>query len=191
MTDSQKIWLWLVIMPLVLTPPYVLSNHFHLLPANDMPQLAIDGWIPFYPPAAWVYLGLFPFMWVAVLLQRDADHARRVVLSAAACAWSASAVFVLLPTAYPRPPPAAGLYALITLVDHPRNACPSLHGAYSIHAAAWVAWARPQWRVAAWLAAAAILVATIAVRQHGVIDLAAGGLLGLLAYRLARPVSTV
>ena len=187
MTERLWIWRWLLIMPLLLTPPYALSNHLHLLPAHEVPCLAIDEMVPFLPGASWVYLGLFPFMWAAVLVQRDAVMARRVVLSAAACAWSASVLFVLLPTAYPRPPQAAGLHALITLVDTPRNACPSLHGAYSIHAAAWVAHAQPTWRWAACLIASAILLATIAVRQHGSLDLAAGGLLGLVAYKFARP----
>lgn len=188
MSERHRIWTWLLLMPLLLTPPYVLTNHLRLMPAYEMPSLTIDTWIPFLPQASWVYLGLFPFMWAAVLAQQSAINARLVVLSAAACAWLAAGFFLLLPTTYPRPPLAGeGLYALITAVDTPRNACPSLHGAYCVHAAAWIGWARPAWCWAAIAAAVIILLATIAVRQHGSLDLAAGGLLGLLAYRRARP----
>ena len=187
MSEQQRIWTWLWCMPVLLTPPYVVSNHLTWLPAWTVPVLAPDRLVPFTPWAAWVYLGLFPLMWAAVLVQPTASDARRVVFSAAACAWTASAVFVFLPTQFPRPLTVNGLHGLITIVDTPRNACPSLHGTYCVHAAAWISRAQPRWRLVAWSGVVAILLATIAVRQHGCLDLAAGGLLGALAYRLGCP----
>ena len=176
---------WLLAMPLLLTPPYAITNHLELRRAVEVPRLAIDGWVPFLPEASLVYLGLFPLMWLAVVVQPDAAAARRVVLGAACCAWGAALVFLLAPTTFARPAGAAsGVYALVTALDTPRNACPSLHGTYAIYSAAWIATgARRPWL--GWLAAAsalAILLATIAVRQHGTIDLALGGLLGIAAF---------
>ena len=177
-------------MPLLLTPPYVISNRVTVRPAFVMPQMAPDTWIPFAPSVAPVYLALFPLMWWAVLAQPNPSEARRVVVSAAACAWTAGTIFVLAPTAYPRPPNAGGLlYSLITWLDTPRNACPSLHGTYSVHAAIWLSRARAEWRWLASCCAAVILVATLAVRQHGVFDLLAGGFLAVIACRVWRPIS--
>ncbi len=176
---------WLLAMPVLLTPPYAITNHLELRPAVEVPRLAIDGWIPFLPEASLVYLGLFPLMWLAVVVQPDTPAARRMVLGAACCAWCAALVFLLAPTTFARPPgTASGVYALVTAVDTPRNACPSLHGTYATYSAAWIAaGAGRPWL--GWLAAAgalAILLATIAVRQHGTIDLALGGLLGIAAF---------
>ena len=180
---------WLLVMPLLLTPPYTISNRLEWFPAHEVPRLAIDDWVPFVPELALLYLGLFPLMWLAVLAQRDASAAKRMVLGAASCAWLVSLIFVFYPTTFARPDIAPrGFYALVVGLDTPRNACPSLHGTYAALSAAWIAHARGwRWGLAAGTVAFAVLVATVAVRQHGVIDLALGSAIGLLAFALTRP----
>ncbi len=177
-------------MPALLSPPYLLTNHLALLPPRAVPRLAIDDAVPFVPGAALLYLALFPLMWWAVLAQPDARQARRLVLSAACCAWAVSAFFLLVPTSYPRPagPIVATAYAWVVAIDTPRNAFPSLHGTYAVLSAAWIARARGMmpWGALAWVAAAAILAATMMVKQHGVIDLAAGATIGALAVACCR-----
>lgn len=187
----REVVLWLLLMPVLLTPPYAISNRLEWFAAREVPRLAIDEWVPFVPELALLYLGLFPLMWLAVLLQRDGDGARRLVLGAAACAWLVSLVFVFYPTTFPRPAvQAQGFYALVIGLDTPRNACPSLHGTYAALSAAWIAHARGwRWGVAAGAVALLVLVATVAVRQHGTIDLALGAGIGLLAFQVARPRS--
>lgn len=177
---------WLAAMPLLLTPPYLVSNRLTWREALAVPLTDIDRWVPFRPDLVWCYLGLFPLMWLAVLLQPNVAAARRVVLGMAGCALVAGVVFALWPTCFPRdglpaaPDGHAGFgLRLIHALDTERNACPSLHGCYAVSSALWIARARGA--AAGWLAAlaaAAIILATIAVRQHGVIDLAAGGVLG-------------
>lgn len=190
---QRRVVFWLLMMPLLLTPPYALSNRMEWLPAREVPRLAIDEWVPFMPDLALLYLALFPLMWLAVLLQQDVDRAKRVVLSAAACAWLVSLIFVFHPTTFARPPgEARGVYALVVGLDTPRNACPSLHGTYAALSAAWIAHARGRyWGMAAALVALAVLVATVAVRQHGTIDLVLGAVIGLVAFAVARPRARV
>ncbi len=180
---------WLLLMPWLLTPSYAISNRLEWFPAHEVPRLAIDEWVPFMPELALLYLGLFPLMWLAVVVQPDVSGAKRMVLGAAACAWLVSLIFVFYPTSFARPPiEAQGFYALVVGLDTPRNACPSLHGTYAALSAAWIAQARGwRWGVGAALVAFAVLVATVAVRQHGVIDLGLGAAIGLLAFALTRP----
>ncbi len=185
---QRGVLFWLLIMPLLLTPPYVISNRLEWFPAHEVPRLAIDDWVPFMPELALLYLGLFPLMWLAVLIQREAWAAKGMVLGAAACAWLVSLIFVFFPTSFARPAiDAQGFYGLIVGLDTPRNACPSLHGTYAALSAAWIAHARGwRWGLSAAAAAFAILLATVAVRQHGVIDLSIGAAIGLVAFALAR-----
>lgn len=183
-SEARRHVRWLLLMPVLLVPPYSFSNHFHWLPAREIPRLAIDDAIPFQPELAGLYMALFPLMWLAVLVQRDAAAARRLVLAMTACAWMVSAFFVLVPTTFARPEySGGGLYASIIAWDTPRNAFPSLHGTYAGMSALWIAQARG-WTMGVLAAglAIAILYATIAVRQHGIIDLTVGALIGGLAF---------
>jgi len=183
-SEQRRHLRWLLLMPLLLVPPYMGSNRLSWLLTREVPRLALDDAIPFQPALAGLYLALFPLMWLAVLAQRDAAAARRLVLGMTACAWTVSLFFVLVPTTFARPEySGGGLYASIVAWDTPRNAFPSLHGTYAVMSAAWIAHARG-WRLGALAVglAIAILYATIAVRQHGIIDLAVGGLIGLIAF---------
>jgi len=182
---------WLAVMPITLTPPYWLSNHITWFPAHPVPRLALDELIPFMPSLAWLYLGLFPFMWIAVLTQTNTRHAQRYMLGATACAWGVSLLFILFPTSYPRPHSShdSALYAMIVAMDTDRNACPSLHGTYAAYSAAWLISSTRHWalHVCVIISAIAILAATIAVRQHGSLDLIAGIIIGLAAFYWAWP----
>lgn len=186
---QRGVMFWLLMMPVLLTPPYAFSNRVEWFPAHEVPRLPIDDWVPFMPELALLYLGLFPLMWLAVVVQPDVSGAKRMVLGAASCAWLVSLIFLFYPTTFARPAiEPRGFYALVVGLDTPRNACPSLHGTYAALSAAWIARARGwRWGLGAALAAIAILVATVAVRQHGVIDLGLGAAIGLLAFALTRP----
>lgn len=180
-------WRWLLLMPVILTPPYVVTNRLQHGTPVHMPLTAIDRLIPGDPAWAWAYLLLFPLMWAAVLVQSDQSRCRNVVLSCAGCALVACTAFTIQPTAFARPGwPETGLYGWVTALDSERNACPSLHGAYALLGAWWIGRSGRGSLVAAagWAVGALILVATIGVRQHGVIDLGAGVALGASAAML-------
>lgn len=163
-----------------------------LFDARSAPVLSVDGWIPFQPAWAVMYQSVFIVHTLALWLPRDPErvkHYARNVAFAFACA---AGVFWFYPTLSPRPAePGSPLYHwLISGVDGPRNAVPSLHAAMGLLALATLfghfracrvsLW----WRVALALWWIALLYSTLATRQHRVLDLLAGTCLGLIAFAL-------
>jgi hypothetical protein len=176
---------WLVLMPLILTPPYALTNRLHFFPAHDIPRLTFDNAIPFMPQLSWLYLALFPFMWWAVVQQHSVLDAKRFVIGGAAIAWIVSVFFLIFPTTFVRTnTDYEGMYSWILLLDTHYNACPSLHGAYAVYAGASIFHAvrTKKIQLLAIIMMTLIFYATLAVRQHGIVDLGAGGIVGLIAY---------
>ncbi len=182
--------------------------YFHLLrhPSAEvtvMPLTAIDGWIPFQPVtlvaylSLWVYVGFAPgLLWTFRELLVYGFWAIALCVCGLAC-------FYFWPTAIPplmRPPSDFPGFALLQGIDAEGNACPSMHVAIAIFTAIClhdllrrlrVPWG---WQLfnAVWFAA--IAYSTLAVKQHVVIDVALGGLLGA-AFAIAalrwRPKPTV
>jgi hypothetical protein len=180
---------WLLLMPLLLSPPYVLTNRVHIFKAHEVPRVFIDTIIPFMPELSWLYLALFPFMWWAVLRQRSVLDAKRFVLGGAAISWLVSIVFLIYPTTFSREDvDCGGIYSWVASIDTHYNACPSLHGAYAVYAGIWIMHAvnKLSSQLLALLMIVLIFYATIAVRQHGIIDLCFGGIVGLTAFFYAQ-----
>lgn len=159
-----------------------------LLPPLTMPRLGLDDWIAFTPAAFPVYAAL----WVYVSLPPALIGGLRALLwfgvwIAGLCLFCLG-IFWLLPTVVP---PAAIDWAqypelaLIKSVDAAGNACPSLHVASAVFAALWLeriarlvaAPAALRWGNA--MLCLAILWSTVATRQHVVLDVLAGGVVGL------------
>ncbi|MGK2940508.1 MAG: phosphatase PAP2 family protein, partial [Immundisolibacter sp.] len=115
-----------------------------------------------------------------------ADYYRAMV----ALGLAGMAVFLLWPTASPRPPidwmqhPPFGP---IIAADDVGNALPSLHAAFAVFTAIWLdrllrRVGAPLWpRIASACWGLGILYSTIATRQHVAVDIAAGTALGCLA----------
>ena len=89
-----------------------------------------------------------------------------------------------------RPEVTPGTYLFYDFVarnDLPRNACPSLHAAFGVFTAgcAWEVFRglkRGRWLIGAiWLWTTAVLVSTLLIKQHVILDLIAGAVLGLLS----------
>jgi len=165
-----------------------------------MPLTPLDRWIGFEPAALVLYVSLWPYVALAPVLLVDARD-----LAAFAVAWivlgaTGLTIFLFWPTAIP---PADVDWAVhphfgfLKHLDAAGNACPSLHVAFAVFTAAWfrrlLAFLRagPVIQVVNWLWCGAILYSTVATRQHVVIDVVAGALLGLavafLHQRLAAP----
>lgn len=170
-----------------------------LLPPAVMPLTPVDAWIPFsaaaFPVYAslWVYVSLPPAFLASV---------RALVLYGAwvgAMCIFCLALFWLFPTAVPAfaidwdAHPELGM---LKGLDAAGNACPSLHVASAVFSAWWLVQlvrrlAAPA--TLAWMATAhclLILWSTVALRQHVVLDVVAGALVGgvfaLLSYRHLR-----
>lgn len=167
-------------------------GYFHTLhnpayPVLPMPLTALDRLIPFQPQALAVYLSLWVYVGIApglMLTLREmlvyAGWAALLCLAGLTC-------FHFWPTAVPpRTMDLSGLagFTLLQGVDASGNACPSLHVASAMFTAIWVerllrivqAPAALRALNALWFVA--IAYATVAVRQHVVLDVAGGIVLG-------------
>lgn len=113
---------WLLLLPILLTPPYVITNRIRLFDPVEVPKLAFDLSIPFMPEFSWLYLGLFPFMWWALMQQNNLLDTKRYVIGGSIIAWTVSIIFLFFPTTFVRPIiEPEGLYSLILLSSCKRH----------------------------------------------------------------------
>lgn len=174
------------------------AAYFHLLrhpasPPFTMPLTPLDDWIAFQPLALWPYVSLWLYVGIAPALQPSVRSLISYGAWVGALCLSGLLCFYFWPTAVPSQmhridPELArqGGLALIRGVDAAGNACPSLHVASAVFSAAWtrrmlIQAGAPAWTQAVngvWLLL--ICWSTVAVRQHVVLDVLAGALLGLV-----------
>lgn len=161
-------------------------------PTTIMPFTALDSWFSYQPLAMPLYVSL----WVYVSLPPGLLATRRE-LSVYAAGMSATCliglvIFYFWPTAVPLAHIDWTLHPgvdYLKSIDAAGNACPSLHVATASYSAIWLNFvlrrvSAPTWLVVAnWVWGAGILYSTLATRQHVVVDVLAGLVLGgLIAY---------
>lgn len=169
---------------------YFLLLKFPLWPVTLMPVTALDLWIVFWPGALWWYVSLWPYVALAPGLLTDRRELMDYYAAMIALSLAGMAVFLLWPTASPRPeinwvahPP----FGAVIAADDAGNALPSLHAAFAVFTALWLERllrraAAPGWlRMASACWGLGILYSTLATRQHVAVDAAAGSALGWLA----------
>ncbi len=162
-----------------------------------VPRLWLDELISFQPLSVPLYLSL----WVYVSLP-PAFFSTRSALYGYGSAMAATcitglAIFYFWPTAVPVAQIDWALYPEVSFlknIDAAGNACPSLHVATALYSCIWLhhllsRFEAPRWVHAFnWLWCLGIVYSTLAVRQHVVIDVAAGlllgGMIGLASVRL-------
>lgn len=169
--------------------------YFHLLnhpsaTAWVMPLTPLDHAIPFQPGLLAVYVSLWVYVGIAPgLLPRLRDLLAYGLWATLLCLIGL-ACFYFFPTAIPlRPLPidlaAHPAFALLQGVDAAGNACPSLHVATALFTMLWLRQLHSETGAPRWLAwvngvwFSAIVYSTLAIRQHVVLDVLAGALLGL------------
>ncbi len=178
---GTTVWTWLFFIA-----------YFHLLrfPAHrvtQMPVTALDLWVPFQPQWLMAYVSLWLYVGIAPGLQRRFVELLAYGLWAGALLLTGLTLFYFWPTQIP--PGTFDFkgfpgFELMKGVDAAGNACPSMHVAIAIFSAIWIEcllrWiGAPRWtRVlnAAWFAA--IVYSTLGLKQHVLIDVIAGTLLG-------------
>lgn len=169
---------------------YFLLLKFPLWPVTVMPVTALDHWIGFRPGALWLYVSLWLYVPLAPGLLTDRGELRDYYIAMVALSLAGMAVFLLWPTATPRPelnwaryPPLGPIIA----ADDAGNALPSLHAAFAVFSAIWMdrllrRAGSPLWlRIASVGWGLGILYSTLATRQHVAVDIFAGAALGWLA----------
>lgn len=168
-------------------------GYFYLLrhpayPVVVMPLTALDPLIPFQPAALYAYLSLWLYVGVAPGLQLTFRELIVYGLWAGALCLAGLGLFYFCPTAVP--PLAFDVsgypgFRMLQGVDATGNACPSMHVAIAMFTVIRIehllrdARAPIGLRVCnvAWFLA--ISWSTLAIRQHVVIDVVAGALLGI------------
>jgi membrane-associated phospholipid phosphatase len=169
---------------------YFLLLKFPLWPVTLMPVTAPDRWIAFWPGALWLYVSLWLYVPLAPGLLIDRRELLDYYRALVALSLAGMAVFLLWPTASPRPeldwtqyPP----FGPIIAADDAGNALPSLHAAFAVFSAIWLdrllrrAGVTPWPRLTSACWALGILYSTLATRQHVAVDVIAGTMLGALA----------
>lgn len=156
----------------------------------EIPLTTLDHWVAFQPLAILPYASLWIYVILPTALMVKFRELLGYTLGAAALSLAGLAIFYFWPTTTPPADIDWSAHPSIRFLkdmDASGNACPSLHVAFAIFTAAWLA--RMLRRLHAnWLAhavnvlwAAAILYSTLATRQHVALDMAAGTALGGLA----------
>jgi membrane-associated phospholipid phosphatase len=186
----MKIWLAASLWLFYCTG-YELVERYPLRSAVEFGLTPIDRWIGFSPGWIWVYESIC-LMAPAIWLATTRDEIKRYAIGFAAITMVGFSFFILWPVRCPRPDstPAAGLYALQMRVDSPLNAFPSMHmaiAAYSACVAIGLSRGRCKRILAAGLPIWVLLIAysALATKQHYLVDLPPGILLGWGAHRLA------
>jgi membrane-associated phospholipid phosphatase len=154
-----------------------------------MPRTALDVMIPFQPVALLAYVTLWIYIGIGPGLQRTVrEFAAYGAWLCGLCA-SGLIIFYLWPTRVPAfVSVATGFPGFGTLhrVDETGNACPSMHVAVAIFTVVRVDEVMRAMRLpvamrlanAAWFAL--IVYSTLAIKQHVVLDVVAGAILGML-----------
>ena len=169
-------------------------GYFELLrhpayPVTVMPLTALDAWIPFQPGALFAYLTLWLYVGVAPGLQLTFRELLVYGLWAGALCLTGLGLFYAWPTAVP--PLALDVsdftgFAMLKGVDAAGNACPSMHVAIAMFTVVWIEHVLRRAHAPlvlrglnlAWFLA--IAWSTLAIKQHVVLDVLAGALLGLV-----------
>jgi membrane-associated phospholipid phosphatase len=152
-----------------------------------MPASFCDRLIPFSDKAVWLYLSIYLLMPIGPLLMHRRRQIVRYAIGIVLIGMLADIVFIFWPTSCPRPEAAGTItaYRMLTAMDNPFHAFPSLHAAFAVFSALCARQVlrelrtRAPWRSAVWFWTFLILVATLLTKQHMLADIMAGGVLAL------------
>lgn len=172
---------------------YLGTNRLGPLPAGALPVAGWENAIPFLPWTvfgyALAYLQILPFFFI--VRRQDVG---RAFIGMSALLLIHGLVFLLFPTAYPRPPFPHGIapiirsiYDAVVFFDAPRNCFPSLHAALSFFAT-FVYWRKDvRCGVTSLAVSMIVLASALTLKQHYAVDIVAGGCTAVIAYALVFP----
>ncbi|MEO8117932.1 MAG: phosphatase PAP2 family protein [Rhodoferax sp.] len=193
----QHLWLKATVTPLFIAVFF--GAYLYLLkspayPITVMPFTALDQFIGFQPRAISLYVSL----WVYVSLPPALLGSRRELFDYAAAMAVTCLIGLLFFYFWPTTvPPAQIDWALhpgmdfLKSMDVGGNAFPSLHVATAAFSALWFSFilsrfGAPRWVLGLnWVWCAGIVYSTVAIRQHVVVDVIAGLVLGILVAHLS------
>lgn len=157
-------------------------------------SMPIIGWgpvygFPFWPPAIIVYLSLYLAPLTVTMFLADRRKLFRFLGYALVIVVVCLAGFMVRPLTILRPQIVGhGIFDAILAwfysVDPPTNLFPSLHVSMAFFCAGVLSLTRPRSRFLVYTWAVAVALSTLFTRQHYLIDVAAGLVLGLIAVLL-------
>ncbi|HEY7310389.1 MAG TPA: fatty acid desaturase [Gemmataceae bacterium] len=186
---APSLWRAKLILAAVLTLwislPYYSLQHCVVFPVRVLEPWAIERAIPFAQAMAWPYLSLYLLLALAPLAVTTRRDLRRFAVDIVIVGLVSDLMFLFWPTSVARPDAAATDYAyrLVVAADNSLNACPSLHASLAVYVALWCRRLMRGRRggfvlgLTIWLWVLVILYATLAARQHVLMDLLAGAAL--------------
>jgi membrane-associated phospholipid phosphatase len=158
-----------------------------------MPVLPPDIWIPIMPSSVWVYFSLWIYICIPSSMMHQAGQLGAYLLGAFLTSVIGLSVFFFFPTAVPAWEIDWSQYRYLHFLkdsDASGNACPSLHVAFAVYSGFWLArmlrivevpW---PFRIVNALWAVLIVLSTMTTKQHVLVDVLAGVLLGALVFWL-------
>jgi membrane-associated phospholipid phosphatase len=169
------------------------GKYAEALPTRDLTS-RLDSWIPLVPAFVWPYELCYVFPFIPLLVLRDWHRFNRGILAIILANLSAFAVYFTLPVAFPRPPLGSSLSEAVLGLEYACDFFPGANKLPSLHVAfAWIVYlvCRGQTKKkcqdgAIFGLASLITLSTVFVKQHIVIDAAAGTLWGFGAWWLSR-----
>lgn len=182
-----------VVLNLWFYVPYCLLQRHHFFGPTQILPTFLDRLIPFSDEAVWVYLSIFLLMPIGPLLMCRREQLLRYGLGILLVETVAYLVFIFWPTWCQRPNPNGTIptYRILTMIDAPLNAFPSLHAAFAVFSALCAVQDFRElplhhlYRIAVGFWTLLILLGTLVTKQHTVVDVIAGSALGFIAYHLA------
>jgi membrane-associated phospholipid phosphatase len=169
---------------------YFLLLRFPVFDVTLMPVTALDLAIPYQPAALVVYFSLWLYVSIAPTLLRNREELLTHGKIAAVMGLVGLGIFFFWPTAVPLGPGLINADAALSWlkqVDAAGNACPSLHVAFAVYSGIWLHRVLVEMQLplavrllnGVWCLG--IAYSTLATKQHVIVDVMAGGLLGLIA----------
>jgi membrane-associated phospholipid phosphatase len=156
------------------------------------PEIAIDAYIPFVPVFVFGYVLYYAWIFLPVLLLRTRAHFYQAMIGFVLVQLPAVLIFLQYPSQMTRPviddnDAASRLVRFLYRMDPGFNLLPSLHVGHSVLVALFFYTFRPRsfWWVA--IGVVLIVLSTVLIKQHVVLDVLAGAALAVFA-RIAAPV---
>ncbi|MGH1363731.1 MAG: phosphatase PAP2 family protein [Calditrichia bacterium] len=180
--EKLKLGFWLTLW---LAVPYYLLQHVELRQVQVIPKTYLDSLISFEPLSVWPYLSIYIYMPIVGWLILPGGDYLRWCKGLAWIGLISHLAFLLWPTGIDRQVLASSFaHEMVLNADKTRNACPSLHASMTIFCMIFVFYLDGnrsnllQIGFALW--GLLILWSTMALEQHVFIDIAVGGMVGIV-----------
>lgn len=172
---------------------YLLTNQIHFFSPHYLPLTKIDYYISMNSFMLWVYLSMYPMMYLAFINIKKIRTLNNAFYSFFMMETVAFIIFLIYPTVYPRelfliPDNITGIsrtaFMYLRFADTPANCCPSLHVANCFICTFYLynESLKKFFFFLAW--SILIAISTMATKQHYIWDVLAGITLAIVHYWL-------